>query len=47
MFYGSICAEFLKTSRAATKIKSLSRACKQLLGQMLKQNGEMMGIKFS
>ena len=38
MLYGSIGAEFLKISRATSKIESLSRTCKQLLSRMLKQN---------
>ena len=34
MFYGSIGAEFLRISRATSKIEDLSRTCKQLLSQM-------------
>ena len=40
MFYGSIGAEFLKISRATSKVEDLSRTCKQLLSRMLKQNGQ-------
>ena len=47
IFYGSIRAEFLKNSRAASKIEDLSHNCKQLLRRMLKQNGQMTRIKFS
>ena len=47
MFYGSIGAEFLRISRATSKIEDLSRNCKQLLSRMLKQNGQMRRIKFS
>ena len=47
VFYGSIGAEFLRISRATSKIEDLSRTCKQLLSQMLKQNGQMKRIKFS
>ena len=47
MFYGSIEAEFLRISRATSKIEHLSRNCKQLLNRMLKQNGQMRRIKFS
>ena len=39
MFYGSIGAEFLRISRATSKIEDLSRNCQQLLSRMLKQNG--------
>ena len=37
MFYGSIGAEFLRISRATSKIEDLSRNYKQLLNRMLKQ----------
>ena len=47
MSYGSIGAEFLRISREASNIEDLSRNCKQLLGRMLKQNGQMRRIKFS
>ena len=47
MFYGSIGAEFLRISRATSKIEDLTHNCKQLLSRMLKQNGEMRKIKFS
>ena len=46
-FYGSIGAEFLRISRATSKIEDLTRNCKQLLSRMLKQNGQMRRIKFS
>ena len=39
MFYGSTGAEFLRISRATSKTEDLSHNCKQLLSQMLKQNG--------
>ena len=32
-------AEFLRISRATSKIEDLSHTCKQLLSRMLKQNG--------
>ena len=47
MFYGSIGAEFLRISRATSKIEDLTRNCKQLLSRMLKQNKQMRRIKFS
>ena len=47
MFYGSIGAEFLRISRANSKIEELIRNCKQLLSRMFKQNGQMRRIKFS
>ena len=47
MFYGSIGAEFLRISRATSKIEDLTRNCKQLLGRMLKQKEQMRRIKFS
>ena len=47
MCYGSIGAEFLRISRATSKIEDLTRNCKQLLSRMLKQNGQMRRIKFS
>ena len=47
MFYGSIGAELLRTSRATSKIEDLTHNCKQLLSRMLKQNGQMRRIKFS
>ena len=47
MFYGSIGVEFLRISRATSKIEDLTRNCKQLLSRMLKQNGQMRRIKFS
>ena len=46
MFYGSIGAEFLRISRATSKIEDLTRNY-QLLSRMLKQNGQMRRIKFS
>ena len=39
MFYGSTGAAFLRISRATSKTEDLSHNCKQLLSQMLKQNG--------
>ena len=45
-FYGSIGAEFLRISRATSKIEDLSHNCKRLLSWMLKQNGQMRRIKF-
>ena len=47
MFYGKNGAEFLRISIATSKIEDLSRNCKQLLSQMLKQNGQMRRIKIS
>ena len=47
MFYGSIGAEFLRISRATSKTEDLTCNWKQLLGRMLKQNGQMRKIKFS
>ena len=47
MFYGSIGAEFLRISRATSKIEELTHNCKQLLSRMLKRNGQMTRIKFS
>ena len=47
IFYGSIGAEFLRLSRATSKIEDLTRNCKQLLSRMLKQNKQMRRIKFS
>ena len=47
MFCGSTGAEFLRISRATSKIEDLTRNCKQLLSRMLKQNGQMRRIKFS
>ena len=47
MFYGSIGVEFLRISRATSKIVDLTRNCKQLLSRMLEQNGQMRRIKFS
>ena len=47
MFYRSIGADFLRISRATSKIEDLSRTCKQLLSRMLKQNGQMRRIKLS
>ena len=47
MFYGSIGAEFLRISRATSKIEDLTHNCKQLLSRMLKQNGQMRRIKLS
>ena len=47
MFYGSIETEFLKISRTTSKIEDISRTCKQLLGRLLKQNGQMRRITFS
>ena len=47
MFYGSIGAEFLRISRATSKIEDLTRNCKQLLSRTLKENGQMRRIKFS
>ena len=46
MFYWSIGAEILRTSRATSKIEDLTRNCKQLLRRMLKQNDQMRRIKF-
>ena len=36
MFYGSIGAEFLRISRATSKIEDLTRNCKQLLSRSVK-----------
>ena len=47
MFLGSIRADFLRRSRATSRIEDSSRTCKQLLSRMLKQNGQMRRIKFS
>ena len=47
IFYGSIGVAFLRISRATSKIEDLSHNCKQLLSQILKQNGQMRRIKFS
>ena len=47
MFYGCIGAEFLVLSRATSKMEDFSRTCRQLLSQVLKQNGQMSRIKFS
>ena len=47
VFYGSIGADFLRISRATSKIKDLSCTCKQLLSLMLKQNGQVRRIKSS
>ena len=41
IFYGSIGAEFLRISRATSKIEDLSRTFKHLLSGMLKENGQM------
>ena len=46
MFYGNIGAEFLRISKATSKIEGLTHNCKQLLSRMLKQNGQMRRIKF-
>ena len=45
MFYGSIGAEFIRISWGNSKIEDLSRTSKQLLTRILKQNGQMRGIK--
>ena len=47
MFYVSIGAEFLRISRATSKVADLTRNCKQLLRRMLKENGQMRRIKVS
>ena len=47
IFCESIGAEFLRSSRATSKIEDLTRNCKQLLSRMLKQNGQMRRIKYS
>ena len=47
MFYGTVGAEFIRISRATSKIEDPSHNCKQLLNRMLKQNGQMRRIKFS
>ena len=47
MFYESIGADFFRISKAAIKIEDVFRTCKQLVGQMLKQNVKMRRIKFS
>ena len=47
MLYGTIGAEFLRISRATSKIEDLCHTCKQLLNQILKQNRQMKRIKFS
>ena len=39
--------QFLRISRATSKIEDLTRNCKQLLSRMLKQNEQMRKIKFS
>ena len=41
IYIWSIGAEFLRISRATSKIEDLTRNCKQLLSRMLKQNGQM------
>ena len=46
MFYGSIRAEFLRISRATSRIEDLSRTGKHLLSRMLKQNGQIRRINF-
>ena len=45
MFYESVGAEFLKSSRAISKIEDLSHNYKQLLSRMLKRNKQMRRIK--
>ena len=47
ILFGSTGAESLKISRATSKTEDLSRTCNQLLGRMLKQNGQIGRIKFS
>ena len=47
MFYGSIGAEFLRISRATSKIEDLSRTCKQLLSRTLKQNEQEVFLKYN
>ena len=47
IFYGNNEAEFLRISRATSKIEDLSPTCKQLSSRMLKQRGQMRRIKFS
>ena len=47
MFYESTGAKFLRISKAAIKTEDVFRTCKQLVGQMLKQNVKMRRIKFS
>ena len=47
IFYGSIGAEFIRISRATSKIEDVTRNCKQLLSQILKQNWQMRRINFS
>ena len=44
ILYESIGAEFLRISGATSKIEDLTRTCKQLLSQLLKQNGQMRRI---
>ena len=46
MFYGSIGAEFPRISTANSKTEDASCSCKQLLSQILKQNGQIRRIKF-
>lgn len=47
MFYGSIGAEFLRISRATSKIEDLTYSCKQLLNRMSKQNGQINKMQSS
>ena len=47
IFYESTGAEFLRISKAAIKTEDVFCTCKQLVGQMLKQNVKMRRIKFS
>ena len=47
MFCARIGAEFLRISRATSKIEDLFRTCKQLLSRMLKKNEQMSRIKLS
>ena len=47
MLCGNIGAEFLRITRATSKIEDLSHTCKHLLSRMLKQNRQMKRIKFS
>ena len=46
-FHRNIGVEFLRISRATSKIEDLSSTCKQLLSRTLEQNGQTRRIKFS
>ena len=46
MFDSSVGAEFFRIPRITSKIEDLSCTCKQLSSRTLKQNGQIMKIKF-